>query len=73
MLSDRADDRICAKACLGLAYVARTQGKLKKHLVKPVILRELRTQTEWRWRIEDAIADINHYLGCRLAQASQRK
>lgn len=72
-LADHADDRIRANACLGLGYVARTQGKLEKHLVKPVILRELRTQTEWRWRIEDAIADINHYLGWRLAQASQRK
>ncbi|MEH2159737.1 MAG: hypothetical protein V7K38_01530 [Nostoc sp.] len=68
-LANHADDRIRANACLGLAYVARTQGKLEKHLVKPVILRELRSQTEWRWRIEDAIADINNYLGWRLAQA----
>jgi len=56
-----------ANACLGLAYVARTKGCLEKHLVKPILLRELRSQTKFRWRIEDAILDINHYLKWRLA------
>src|SRR6202011_4956717 len=39
-LTEHADAAIRANACLGLAYVARTQRRLEKHLVKPVLLRE---------------------------------
>ena len=67
-LAEHRDAAIRANACLGLAYVARTQRRLEKHLVKPVLLRELRDQTEFRGRIEDAISDINTFLKWRLAQ-----
>ena len=66
-LADHSSDKVRANACLGLAYVARTKRRLEKHLVKPILLRELRCQTEFRWRIEDAINDINHYLKWHLA------
>ena len=63
--SSKADIR--ANACLGLAYVARTKGRLEKHIVKPILLRELHTQTDMKWRIINAIEDINLYLGWNLA------
>ena len=53
---------IRANAVLGLAYIARTQGKLEKHLVKPLILKELNENHEFKYRIEDAIDDINHFM-----------
>jgi hypothetical protein len=69
-LVDHADAAIRANACLGLAYVARTQGRLEKHLVKPVLLRELRSNLEFRGRVQDAVDDINSFLRWRLGKAS---
>ena len=56
-----------ANAILGLAYIVRRHKWLDKRLVKPYILRELRENKEFNWRIVDAIEDINLYLGWRLA------
>ncbi|WP_055075627.1 hypothetical protein [Pseudanabaena sp. 'Roaring Creek'] len=67
LLAEHPSDKVRANACLGLAYIARTKQRLEKHLVKPILLRELRSQTEFRWRIEDAIKDINRYLKWHLA------
>jgi hypothetical protein len=67
LLAEHKNENVRANACLGLAYIARTKGQLEKHLVKPILLRELRSQVEFRWRIEDAITDINHYLKWHLA------
>jgi hypothetical protein len=72
-LAEHSSDQVRANACLGLAYVARTKQRLEKHLVKPVLLRELRCQVEFRWRIEDSIKDINHYLKWHLAHKHQDK
>ena len=66
-LAGSEDEKISANACLGLAYVARTKNKLEKYLVKPVFIRELRRHQEFKWRVLDAIADINKYLGWNLA------
>ena len=66
-LTEHSNEVVRANACLGLAYVARTKGQLEKHLVKPVLLRELQTQTEMNWRIVDALGDINFYLEWSLA------
>ena len=53
------DSRVRANAALGLAYIARTKGQLEK---------ELRENIENRWRIIDAITDINYYLGWHLEE-----
>jgi hypothetical protein len=66
-LAEYPSDKVRAHACLGLAYIARTKRQLQKHLVKPILLRELRCQIEFRWRIEDAIQDINYYMKWHLA------
>ena len=66
-LAEHSSDKVRANACLGLAYVARTKQRLEKHLVKPILFRELRCQTEFLWRVEDSIKDINYYLEWHLA------
>lgn len=55
LLAEHKNENVRANACLGLAHIARIKGRLEKHLVKPILLRELRSQVEFRWRIEDAI------------------
>ena len=66
-LAEHEDEAVRANAVLGLAYIARTKGELSKHLVKPVIFRELRREGNFKWRIEDAIYDINLFLDWNLA------
>lgn len=72
-LAEHSSDKVRANACLGLAYVARTKQRLEKHLVKPILLREFRSQTEFRWRIEDAIQDINYHLRWNLAHKDEKR
>ena len=62
------DSRVRANAALGLAYIARTKGQLEKHLVKPLLVKARRENIENRWRIIDAITDINYYLGWHLEE-----
>jgi hypothetical protein len=70
-LAEHESARVRANACMGLAYIARTKGELDKRLVKPVLLRELRTQEEFRGSIQDAIDDINIFLKWRLGSPSR--
>lgn len=67
------DYRVRANAALGLAYIARTKNQLEKHLVKPLLIKELRENNECRWRIVDAITDINNYLGWHMAEKTLEK
>ena len=67
------DAEIRANAALGLAYIARTKKILDKRIVKPYLLKELRENTEYRWRIIDAINDINIFLGWNLAEKAIQK
>ena len=62
-----------ANAALGLGYIARMQGQLDKRLVKPYLLRELRENDAYRWRIIDAINDIDLFLGWRLGEKALLK
>jgi hypothetical protein len=66
-IANSEDAATRSNAILGLAYIARRHKWLDKRLVKPYILRELRENKEFNWRIVDAIDDINRYLGWRLA------
>lgn len=71
-LSNHGDALVRANAILGLSYIARTKGILEKHIVKPIILRELRENTKYQWRILDAINDINLYLKWNLGGKALR-
>lgn len=61
-LCNHENATIRANAVLGFAYIARTKGMLEKHIVKPLILKELRQNKEFEWRVIDAINDINYFM-----------
>ena len=67
-LSEHKDAMVRANAVLGFSYIARTKGKLEKHIVKPIILNELRNNEEYKWRIIDAINDINIFMKWNIAE-----
>ena len=70
-LSKYENSLIRANAVLGFAYIARTKGKLEKHIVKPIILKELRENQEYNWRILDAIDDINLFMKWRIGKVQK--
>lgn len=66
-LAQHDDPRIRANSVFGLAHIARTKGKLEKHIVKPILLNELRNNLEYQGIILDAISDINLFLKWNMA------
>ncbi|MDQ0361013.1 hypothetical protein [Breznakia pachnodae] len=72
-LAQHEDERVRANAALGLAYVARTKGKLEKNLVKPVLLQLLNNCEEYQWRVIDAINDINLYMNWRIGKKAIKR
>ena len=72
-LSRHEDPRVRANAVLGFAYIARTKGKIEKHIVKPIVLKELRENMEYEWRIKDAIDDINLFMKWNLGEKALKK
>jgi hypothetical protein len=66
-LSNHESSGVRANAVLGFAYIARTKGQLEKHIVKPIVLRELRENHEFNWRITDSIDDINLFMKWNMA------
>lgn len=66
-LMEHSSPAIRANAALGLAYIARNHRMLDKRIVKPYLLKELRENMEFNWRIRDAISDINMFMGWHLA------
>ncbi|WP_371363671.1 hypothetical protein SRRS_45470 [Sporomusa rhizae] len=67
-LYEYPDPRVKANAILGLSYVARTKGKLEKHIIKPILLKALREEKEYEWRIIDALEDINLFMGWNISK-----
>ncbi|MGE6666673.1 hypothetical protein [Paenibacillus xylanexedens] len=67
-LAQHTHHHVRANAVLGLAHVARTKGELDKRIVKPVILKELKNNEEYRGTMIDAISDINQFLKWSLAK-----
>ncbi|MDE7248521.1 MAG: hypothetical protein K2N82_01255 [Lachnospiraceae bacterium] len=66
-LMEHSNPAIRANAAVGLAYIARNHRKLDKRIVKRYLLKELRENKEFNWRIRDAIEDINLFLKWNLA------
>ncbi|MBU5363403.1 hypothetical protein KQI58_20480 [Enterococcus raffinosus] len=67
-LSKHTDEKVRANSALGIAYIARTKGKLEKHIVKPVLLELLNNCSEYRWRVIDSIQDINIYMNWTIGE-----
>tara|TARA_Y100000766_G_C18360999_1_gene344089 strand:- start:107 stop:457 length:351 start_codon:yes stop_codon:yes gene_type:complete len=61
-LSKNENEEISSNAILGLAYLARTQKKLQKELVMPILLEGLKKHSKYLGKIEDAISDIEIFL-----------
>lgn len=67
-LAQHEDERVRSNAALGLSYIARTNRKLEKNLVKPVLLQLLRDCKEYQGKVVDAIEDINLFMGWRIGE-----
>ncbi|MNO54211.1 hypothetical protein D3C76_446770 [compost metagenome] len=67
-LAQHEDAHVRANAVFGLAHIARTKGELDKRIVKPIVLKELRDNEEYRGTVIDAISDINKFLNWKLAK-----
>jgi hypothetical protein len=67
-LSNNNDERVRANSALGIAYIARTKGKLEKHIVKPVLLKLLNNCSEYRGRVIDSIQDVNIFMNWTIGE-----
>ena len=67
-LADHQDERVRANAALGIAYTARTKGKLEKHIIKPVLIKLLATCPGQQGRVIDAIEDVNFYMHWKIGE-----
>lgn len=72
-LSEYCDERVRSNAALGLAYIARTKNKLEKHIVKPVLLKLLCECCEYKWRIIDAIQDVNTFMKWHIGEKAMKR
>lgn len=61
-LSNHSAEQVRANSALGLANIARTKGKLEKHIVKPILLEILRNCSKHRDRVIDSIQDVNIFM-----------
>ena len=71
-LSSHESPAVRANTVLGFAYIARTKGQLEKHIVKPIVLRELRENHEHNWRILDSIDDINLFMKWKIGKSAAK-
>ena len=62
-----------ANAVMGLGHIAYTKRELDKRLIKPYILHEFRTNTEFRDSIRCSIEEINLCMGWNLAKKELEK
>lgn len=72
-LSKHSDERVRANSALGFSYIARTKGKLEKHIVKPILLELLKNCNEQRDRVIDSIQDTNIYMKWNLGEKAIKR
>lgn len=73
-LSEHPDENVRGNSFRGLAYTAMTHKKLEKNIVKPILLRGIKDDSEWvRMCAQDAIEDINHYMSWKIGTAKANK
>ena len=73
-LSDHPNETIRGNSFFGLQYAAMNHRKLEKNIVKPILLRGLKDESEWvRGKAEFAIEDINHYMNWNIGGAAKNK
>ncbi len=65
-LSSHSEWRVRANSLTGLEYIARTKGKLEKHLVKPILLNALKAEDWEKLDIVFVTKRINQYLNWKI-------
>ena len=56
ILSEHSNPIVRSNALLGFSYIARTKGKLEKHIVKPILLKALKDTELFNGRATDGSA-----------------
>ncbi len=73
-LSDHPDENVRGNSFRGLGYTAMNHQKLEKNIVKPILLRGLKDESEWvRVCAQDALEDVNHYMNWKIGSAKANK
>jgi len=65
-LSSHSDWRVKANSLRGLEYIAKTKGRLEKHLVKPILLSALKSNEWENLDIVQVTFRINQYLNWKI-------
>jgi hypothetical protein len=73
-LSEHPNEDVRGNSFRGLAYTAMNLSKLEKNIVKPVLLRGLKDESDWvKMCAQEALDDINQYLGWKIGSAKANK
>lgn len=74
VLSEHENEAIRGNSFYGLGYAAMTHRKLEKNIVKPVLLRGLKDQSQYvRQNAQVALDDVNQYMKWKIGGASANK
>ncbi|MBF2347572.1 hypothetical protein IA806_13505 [Listeria seeligeri] len=65
-LAEHEIPAIRANAILGLAYIARNKRILEKKFSEASDFKRLKENTDYQWRIQDAIDDIATFLKWKI-------
>lgn len=66
-LSDHRDEWVRGNAILGFGHLARTTGELDEAVVIPIVKAALKDPSPVvRGKAEDAVSDLQHFLGWRF-------
>jgi len=61
--SEHPNEYVRGNSFRGFAYTAMNLNKLEKNIVKPILLRGIKDESDWvKGCAQDALDDINHYL-----------
>ena len=73
-LAEHPNEDVRGNSFRGLAYTAMNLNKLEKNIVKPILLRGLKDESDWvRGCAQEALDDINHYMGWKIGSAKSNK
>ena len=73
-LSEHPDENVRGNSFRGFGYAALNHKKLEKNIVKPVLLRGIKDESDWvRSCAEDALDQVNSYMGWKIGSAKKNK
>ncbi|WP_226661178.1 hypothetical protein [Microbulbifer aggregans] len=73
-LSDHDNENVRGNAVRSFAYTAMNHGRVEKRVVKPVLLRALKDNSDWvKACAQETIDDVNRFMGWRIGTAKETK